>query len=285
MSRDGAIEPRDELQARVVERLRAAGGAPVSFAELRAMGIENPALLGYELAAAGLPIEQVREWGSRALALDPLAQRPTLEGRDDEALREPHVSLRTPSSVRPSRAGAAASVAIVVVLAALLAMTLGTHPARKPRLSADHPLHSPSHSHPPSAAQHASLPSSGGASPQKGVTPRQLVAHQPPVAVSPVAAASLEAVGHQLLLQGRYAHAIGVLREAVQASGGSVARCAEPTSEACLMFAYAMYDLGSALRLEGDPHAAIPILSERLQIDNQRPAVEEQLDLARAGVI
>jgi hypothetical protein len=50
------------------------------------------------------------------------------------------------------------------------------------------------------------------------------------------------------------------------------------------MFAYAMYDLGSALRLEGDPHAAIPILSERLQIDNQRPAVEEELDLARAGV-
>ena len=28
------------------------------------MGIENPALLGYELAAAGLPIEQMREWGS-----------------------------------------------------------------------------------------------------------------------------------------------------------------------------------------------------------------------------
>ena len=76
-----------------------------------------------------------------------------------------------------------------------------------------------------------------------------------------------------------------MLREALRASGGSGTRCAEPTSEACLTFAYALYDLGSALRLEGDPHAAIPILSERLQINNQRAAVQEQLDLARAGVL
>ncbi|MCW3018520.1 MAG: hypothetical protein JWN10_828 [Solirubrobacterales bacterium] len=101
--------------------------------------------------------------------------------------------------------------------------------------------------------------------------------------MSPAAAASLETAGHQLLAEGRYAQAIGELREAVEASGGSVARCAEPTSAACLTFAYALYDLGSAVRLGGDPGAAVPILSERLRIDNQRAVVEEQLDLARAG--
>ena len=46
----------DAQQAQLVEHLRAAGGAPVSFDELRAIGIENPALLCYELAAVGLPV-------------------------------------------------------------------------------------------------------------------------------------------------------------------------------------------------------------------------------------
>ena len=96
MIHDGAIQPRDELQARVVERLRANHGAPVSFSELRAMGIENPALLGYELAAAGLPIEQVREWGSRALILDPVADggRPAAAERSDERADDPPAPMR-----------------------------------------------------------------------------------------------------------------------------------------------------------------------------------------------
>jgi tetratricopeptide (TPR) repeat protein len=292
VSHDGVIEPRDQLQARVVERLRAAHGAPVSFTELRGMGIENPALLGYELAAAGLPIEQVREWGSRALILDPLADSPAGPERSDEQPgRAPAADVPARSVShrrilrRPSRAGAVASAAMVVVLAALLALTLSAHQGRQPRLSADHAHHGLGRSHASSAEQHASPSSSPGTTPVKRSRPEDLAARKPSVVVSPAAAASLEAAGHQLLYQGRYTQAIGVLREALQASGGSGTRCAEPTSEACLTFAYALYDLGSALRLEGDPHAAIPILSERLQINNQRAAVEEQLDLARAGVV
>jgi len=73
------------------------------------------------------------------------------------------------------------------------------------------------------------------------------------------------------------------LRTAIQASGGSLSRCAEPTSEACLTYAYALYDLGRALQLEGDPAAAIPILSERLRIDNQRETVRQELDVARGA--
>ncbi len=53
------VRPLDDEQARLVEILLAAGGADVSFEELRRQGIENPAVLAYELEIAGLPISHV----------------------------------------------------------------------------------------------------------------------------------------------------------------------------------------------------------------------------------
>lgn len=133
VSHDGAIELRDQLQAQVVERLRAARGAPVAFDELRAMGIENPALLGYELAAAGLPIEQTRDSAGRALTLDsraraehPNGERPDLGpagGAEGPAPRDASAGglgarlspLRPGFTVRrPSRAVAAAGAALTI---------------------------------------------------------------------------------------------------------------------------------------------------------------------------
>jgi hypothetical protein len=38
------------------------------------------------------------------------------------------------------------------------------------------------------------------------------------------------------------------------------------------------------VRLNGEPQAAIPILERRLQIDNQRPVVSDELQLARQEV-
>lgn len=55
-----------------------------------------------------------------------------------------------------------------------------------------------------------------------------------------------------------------------------------PAGERCLTYAYALYDLGRALLLDGDPHAALGVLSKRLQIDNQRATVQEELELASA---
>jgi tetratricopeptide (TPR) repeat protein len=104
-----------------------------------------------------------------------------------------------------------------------------------------------------------------------------------PVRVSPAAAAALEAEGHQLLLAGNYAGAVEHLLGAIRASGQSLARCTEPRTETCLTFAYALYDLGRALRLKGDPGAAIPVLSKRLRIDNQRAVVQHELALARGS--
>jgi hypothetical protein len=94
-------------------------------------------------------------------------------------------------------------------------------------------------------------------------------------------ATQLQAEGHQLLAEGRYAAAASDLRKAIVASGGSTSRCQEPSSEACIAYAYALYDLGRTLQLQHDPGAAVPILNQRLRIDNQRSTVQAQLRSAR----
>lgn len=88
-------------------------------------------------------------------------------------------------------------------------------------------------------------------------------------------AAWLEARGHELMLEGRYGEALPVLREAVS-------RAPHTT----LTYAYALFDLGRTLALDGHPKAAIPILERRLQIPNQPQVVLAELAFARreAGI-
>lgn len=309
-SSGGAVELHDEEQALVVERLRAANGAPVSFAELREMGVENPALLGYELAAVGLAVERQRT-NALTLAVSPdrvtgapppapppvgveppswrerlseVAEVPSRADRESRAL-----SLPRPR-VRPSVAGGVA-LGVVVALGALV-LALGGRPANtttslagthvRGRLPAGRGVASrggrvQSRSDGNGAVRTAAG-SDRSASPTAAPSPS---ATKPSLPVSPAAAATFEATGHQLLVAGQYGSAIGYLRNAARASGGSLTRCSHPTTEACLTYAYALYDLGRALALDGDPAAAVPVLRERLQIDNQREAVEQELELAR----
>jgi hypothetical protein len=303
------VEPHDEQQARVVERLRAADGAPVSFAELRAMGVENPALLCYELAAVGLPVERPREPGSGVLALS-VRLEPSSAAEDGHGgtPREHGQQLQggehSPGGERQSRRPpigrgvglstgrplTVAGMALVLVAAVGVAFALGRSSGQGDTgLSAD-AAHPGAGAHTPRAgagAKHAGRRTAPTA-PHPHAAPTPIITPTPNgqpgrASVSPAAAAALEATGHQLLGAGRYAAAIAELRSAVQASGGSPSRCAEPTSEACLTYAYALYDLGRALQLDGDPAAAIPILSERLRIDNQRETVQQELDLARSA--
>jgi hypothetical protein len=104
-----------------------------------------------------------------------------------------------------------------------------------------------------------------------------------PVPASPAVATELEAQGHRLLEAGRYVDAVPVLRRAVLATGETLGACLEPARSTCLTYAYALYDLGRAVRLSGEPQAAVPILRRRLQIDNQRRIVGAELQLARQG--
>jgi len=103
----------------------------------------------------------------------------------------------------------------------------------------------------------------------------------PAVPVSSALADRLEAQGHELLQAGRYAAALPVLRSALAATGEQLQSCLQPSEERCLTFAYALYDLGRALLLDGSPGAAVTVLERRLQIENQRPVVAAELASAR----
>jgi serine/threonine-protein kinase len=94
-----------------------------------------------------------------------------------------------------------------------------------------------------------------------------------PTGNDPGAGAKLQAQGHQLVDQGDANGAIPVLEKAIQQF---------PAGTSDLNYAYALFDLGHALRLAGRPDDAIPVLEKRLTIDNQRDVVQKELDAARA---
>jgi eukaryotic-like serine/threonine-protein kinase len=88
----------------------------------------------------------------------------------------------------------------------------------------------------------------------------------------PAEGARLNQEGFGLIQSGRPEEAVPVLERAV-------ASFPEGTTD--LNYAYALFNLGQALRLSGRPDEAIPILEERAEIDNQRESVLQELAKAR----
>jgi eukaryotic-like serine/threonine-protein kinase len=56
-----------------------------------------------------------------------------------------------------------------------------------------------------------------------------------------------------------------------------------PQGTTDINYAYALFNLGHALRMAGQPEKAIPILERRLQIPDQTETVQTELDAARAA--
>jgi hypothetical protein len=265
----------DHQQALVLDALRRAAGAPVSYAELREAGVDLPASVVSELELAGVAIQRCLGDGRGAVGvrLDP-ANDPANDSAnhlaDDPAARP------TPDPARPFRINpgtrALAVTALLAVFAAVSAFVVfslsggGDHgsPARTATRPHSRLTVASAGSRPPSARRSTHPP--------------------PPVPVSPALATELEAQGHGLLQAGQYGAAVPVLRRAVQATGKTLGSCLEPADSTCLTYAYALYDLGRAVRLGGAPQAAVPILERRLQIDNQRWVVSGELQLARQGI-
>lgn len=75
-----------------------------------------------------------------------------------------------------------------------------------------------------------------------------------------------------MIQAGRYDEAIPVLEEAIRAF---------PPGTDDLNYAYALFNLGNALRLSGRPEEAIPVLERRLEIPNQIEVVRRELAAAR----
>jgi serine/threonine-protein kinase len=88
----------------------------------------------------------------------------------------------------------------------------------------------------------------------------------------PTRGAALNAEGFDLMNAGDYDAAIPKLQEAVDSF---------PPGTDDLNYAYALFNLGKALRLAGRPDEAIPILEQRLKIPNQQDTVQRELDLAK----
>ena len=169
------------------------------------------------------------------------------------------VHRRHPNAARPRTAAHARSASRTV--------TSSTHTASSPTAS------SPTASSPTASSPTATTPTTATTTTTPSV---------PPTPVSPALATQLETQGHTLLENGQYVGAVPVLRRALGATGEQTGSCLEPSSSACLTYAYALYDLGRALRLSGNSAAAVPVLEARLQIDNQRATVAGELQAARA---
>jgi eukaryotic-like serine/threonine-protein kinase len=84
--------------------------------------------------------------------------------------------------------------------------------------------------------------------------------------------AQLNDQGYALIQEGSYEEAIPVLQRAVDAF---------PDGTTDINYAYALYNLGHALRLAGRPQEAIPILEQRLQFRDQTGVVSQELALAQ----
>lgn len=87
----------------------------------------------------------------------------------------------------------------------------------------------------------------------------------------PERGSALNQEGFELIQAGRYEEAVPILEESVRAF--------PPDSEE-IEYAYALFNLGDALRLSGRPEEAIPVLEQRLQIPNQTDVVRRELDAA-----
>jgi tetratricopeptide (TPR) repeat protein len=112
--------------------------------------------------------------------------------------------------------------------------------------------------------------SEGGSTAAAETTPR--VADAPAVA-SAATGAQLNEEGYSLIQEARYAEAIPVLRRAVASF---------PKGTTDINYAYALYNLGHALRMNGQAEEAVPVLEQRLQIPDQTQTVRTELEAARA---
>ena len=309
------VRPLDEEQARLVEILAAARGSEVSFDELRRRGIENPAVLAYELEIAGLPIAHVQRQraggrpsvvGLRLDATQPLevppSERPrhpqpptasaaagaagaTGAARADRAAKVgPRGRPAAPPAPRPPRDFAswiATGVAVLVLLIIVVALASGTGSGSGTGRHSTGAL-SGANGNQSGSSPAAAKPSVQPATPARHKASRHTHTAPTPPPPPPLSrAAQLQQSGHLLLAEGRYAAAISELRASLSAGGESATNCSEPTTPGCLAYAETLYDLGRALRLDNANAAAGAVLRERARINSQRSAVQHEIALNR----
>ena len=224
-----------------------------AFAQALETALTEPVTRSYRLAAAPPPAGM---HAVRSLAPRTGTHPPPRTGT------HPPVNARRARVHRGARVPALAALAAGAAVAVAAAGTLGGGGSSATKASTG------AHR----AISVASVHKPGAPRPKPVAAPRPAttVTGTPAAATTPAPVAeTLEARGHQLMLDGNYGAAIPVLRKATAAA-----------SPGSLTYAYALYDLGRSLRLAGDPTAAANVLYQRLQIPNQTSVVRLQLQLA-----
>jgi eukaryotic-like serine/threonine-protein kinase len=130
------------------------------------------------------------------------------------------------------------------------------------------------------AAATGSAEATAAEAPESSDEPEAMEEPEPLAAEAPAASAggaesgaALNEQGYAMIQAGEYGAAVPVLEEAVAAF---------PEGSADIDYAYALFNLGHALRLSGRADEAVPILERRLQIPDQTSTVEKELEEARA---
>jgi serine/threonine protein kinase len=183
-------------------------------------------------------------------------------------------AIPTPAAPRRRWPGVAALAALAVVAGSAIAIATGAGTGGDGGGSTS-TTHSASASQ-DQATTHAAKPKPKAAKPkaQKTTTHATTTQQTPPPSGSsdPVA---LNNEGFALIQQGQAAAAVPSLQRSVDAF-----RAQGRTAQ--IDYAYALYNLGNALRLSGRPADAIPYLEERLRISNyKRGVVKQELKTAR----
>ena len=213
----------------------------------------------------GLDKEPEHRWPTASAMVDALED--ALGDRAEPLATAPTAAVRAPAPLRRRRrpwVPVLIAAAIVGLLAgAAIAALIGTGGGGGSTRSRT----SPSHRGAP-APKHRST----------AAAPRPATRSTPTTSAPPAAAttdkSALEAQGHSLIQAQRYDEAIPILQRAV-------ADCPVTTTDPC---AFAIFDLGHALRLAGHPADAIPLLQQRLQNPNQRGIVQAELAAAQAAL-
>jgi eukaryotic-like serine/threonine-protein kinase len=237
-------------------------------------------------AGTGLPpaVDRVLRFG---MAKDP-ERRPStatdflerleeaLEGAAEPVVPEPPTAVVPPAS-RPRRwPGLAAVAALAVVAGSAIAIATGVGKG------GDHGGQTATGTHHAAASSQATgttTPKAHRAATKPKAkpkaTPPASTAQTSPPATANADPVALNNAGFALIQQGRPTAAVASLQRSVDAF-----RQQGRTGQ--IDYAYALYNLGNALRLSGRPAEAIPYLEERLRISNyKRGVVKQELKTAR----
>jgi serine/threonine-protein kinase len=204
--------------------------------------------------------------------VDVAPEQPTQVYETARAEPRTHSQRSSPPPIEPPRASGArrgallALLAFAVALVAVAAIALGGggEEGGSTRTQAKRPS--------PSRVKSAAAADGSKPTPEPEGTPAAVPAPAPEGSTSEDGSA-LNQQGYELIQVGEYDAAIPVLEQAVAAF---------PAGTEDLDYAYALFNLGNALRLSGRPDEAIPVLEQRLEIPNQTGTVEEELAAARA---